>query len=315
MNVELRWIVSVSTSALHAATAILQGRTLADAALSEALTTPARALGADLDELPFERDQVLSHLVALSAGIENNRQLANLALTKVAGRGAAAPGVAAALAGRISDLEAALGQVRPELIDELALRAGPLRQLWDERGPGMMAAVGRWTDANFVVSRADVVLVHPALGGDGVAHLPYNSVRLEAVLANPTPELPEVVRLGWLLSMLNFNLPIYSESIPPARWPFLAAVALVPIALASAGEVDWASGAEPAIRLALEKWHVLGMAVAGGNERAGNDVEALLSWWRTYQDTRPRWPVALAALDQMLAGPEEGPENSAREAS
>jgi hypothetical protein len=26
----------------------------------------------------------------------------------------------------------------------------------------------------------------------------------------------------------------------------------------------------------------------------------VLQWWQTYQESRPPWPVALAALDQMF---------------
>ena len=54
-----------------------------------------------------------------------------------------------------------------------------------------------------------MILVQPVLGGAGAAHWLYNSVHIEAVLANPVAELPEVVRLGWLLAQLNFDLPMF----------------------------------------------------------------------------------------------------------
>jgi len=53
------------------------------------------------------------------------------------------------------------------------------------------------------------------LGGAGAAQLRTNSVRLEAVLTHPDPQLPETLRLGWLLSQLNQDLPIYSDTIRP----------------------------------------------------------------------------------------------------
>ncbi len=34
------------------------------------------------------------------------------------------------------------------------------------------------------------------LGGGGAAHIPYNNVHIEAVLTNPVPDLPEILRLG-----------------------------------------------------------------------------------------------------------------------
>ena len=53
-----------------------------------------------------------------------------------------------------------------------------------------------------MLPQCDVLLIHPALGGAGEAHLAYNSVRIEAVLANPNADLPEVVRLAWLIAQV-----------------------------------------------------------------------------------------------------------------
>ena len=89
----------------------------------------------------------------------------------------------AALVGSISDAEAAFHAATPNLLDQLELRSWPLIEQWNARGPGIFTRLTAITKRTLAVESADVVLVYPALGGCGVAHLPYNSVRIEAVLA------------------------------------------------------------------------------------------------------------------------------------
>src|SRR5690606_23019649 len=98
-------------------------------------------------------------------------------------------------------------------LEELELRSAPLREQWEARGGGLLATLARLTTAGLVPEMADVILVHPVLGGGGAAHWQYNSVQFEAVLANPLAELPEVLRLGWLLAQLNFDLPLYEDHL------------------------------------------------------------------------------------------------------
>ena len=89
----------------------------------------------------------------------------------------------AALVDSISDAEAAFHAATPNLLDQLELRSWPLIEQWNARGPGIFTRLTAITKRTLAVESADVVLVYPALGGCGVAHLPYNSVRIEAVLA------------------------------------------------------------------------------------------------------------------------------------
>jgi len=292
MSIATRWIANSSASALHAAAALLRGMTLADERLAAALEEPAAELGREIEIAGLARDPLLEHLISLAAGIENNRELVQVALNKTVGVDHSAE-VRNRLTGRITDVEGAVRRALPTLVDDLALRGGPLRELWDARGPGMLAAAGRIADEGLIVSRADVVLVHPALGGAGVAHLRYNSVRIEAVLANPDAELPEVARLGWLLLQLNLDVPAYSETIPPGRLPRTAALAMIPVALSAAEKVELVRADEPTIRRAAGRW-------PRWHGATPTDADTLAAWWRTYTQTRPRWPVALAALDKML---------------
>jgi hypothetical protein len=294
MPVEIRWIASSSASALHAAEALVQRRVFADAALADAIRAPAQALAAVPIVGGLDVAQFWSHLVPLSAGIENNRELAGVTLAKLIGRTPRQAALVPELAGRLSDVEAAFRAMLPGLVEQLELRSAPLREQWEARGPGLLAEIGRRTQADLLVERADVILVHPALGGGGATHLPYNSCRIEAVLANPHFRLPEVARLAWLIAQLHHDLPVHQGELSRQRVAEVAELAMIPPVLAAAEEVELLRSDEPTLRLALTAWL--------GGRQDGDAIAAILhNWWNTYQESRPPWSIALAALDRLLA--------------
>jgi hypothetical protein len=211
------------------------------------------------------------------------------------------------LAGRLMELDVAFRQaMRPvgnaeapagahAALEELRLRERPLRELFEARGPGLLAAVAELTDPAVIAGNASVLTVHPVSGGGGAAHLDYNSVRIEAVLANPIPELPEVVRLGWLLAQLQQDLPAIGESIHRDRLPAVAALAMLPPVLAAAERVELARCDRQTALLAIDSWRI-DTPPSWSADRAG----PLWHWWESHQAAKPPWPVALAALDRMI---------------
>jgi hypothetical protein len=289
----LRWLASASASCFHAAAAIVRGRTLVDGRLAKALAAPAAALAAELTAAGIDVEAFFEQAVPLASAFENNRELAERVLTKLLGRGSHEL-LAGRLAGWFSQLELAFQNAVPGVVDELALRSGPLREQWEARGPGLLAAIGRRTEGGMLAESAEVVFVFPALGGAAEAHLAFNKITIEAVLTNPLAELPEVVRLGWLLATLNLDLPKYTEAIPRERLERLAKLAMLPVALAAAAEVELTPNKAPSLAEAIVAWRL-----AEGDGLA----ETLESWWQTYQEARPAWSVALAALDRLLEAP------------
>lgn len=292
MVAELRWILSVSTSSLHAARQWALGKPLVDPVLAEVIAQPAADFqrmihAAGLPEAAFWR-----HLLGLSSGIENDRQLAELAVRKTVGESQVAL-LSPHLAGLIRDIELAVLRGVPDLLDQLALRSGPFCEQWEARGPGLLAEIGKLTDPQLIVDQADVILVQPAVGGAGEAHLPYNKVHLEAVLANPFPNLPEVARLGWLLAQLNLDLPVYSEAIDGQRLPDVGRLAMLPAVLKAAETVELVRFDVNTVRMALELWDI----------QTPPDIDAadtLLAWWETHLESPGPWHVALTALDRMF---------------
>jgi hypothetical protein len=289
---DLRWTVSFSASCLHAAEAIAHGKLVVDTKMAEAITEPAQLLRRTIQAAGLPRTPFWRNLVGLSVTVDGTRELAERAVTKTVG-GSRANAIAPELAASIANVESAVRHAFPNLVDELAVRVRPLRDQWEARGPGLVHSIARWTDPRLVTPEANVVLVHPSLGGGGSAHLPYNNVHIEGVLTNPVPELPEILRLGWLLSQLNLDLPMFSETIHGKRLPHVAELAMLPVTLKAADDVELTTLTPETLDLALRSWHVV-------TPPDVDPVDILWRWWGTYTETRPRWSVAFTALDRMF---------------
>ncbi|NQT36877.1 MAG: hypothetical protein HQ581_05285 [Planctomycetes bacterium] len=293
MTIELRWMVSQSASSFHAAGASCRGLALLNPSLAEAIAEPARALSNEIRAFRLPEAPFWDHLAAMSAEIENDRELVEMALRKTIAAGAIMPTMVHGLAARVADVEAAVERVLPELVEEMADQADFLRDQWKARGNGLLGRIAELTDPNVLVPGATVMLVYPVLGGGGGAHLATNRVHVETVPSDPVEQLPEVVRLAWLLAQLNVDLPIFSDRIHRDRHPLIASLALLPPALAAGMPDEWEPCSRENIELALATWHVDGPA--------GVDLPEIVgTWWETYSASRPPWSVALAALDQMV---------------
>lgn len=293
MAMELRWLASTSTSCLHAAAAILRGRQLADPELSQALRPATDLLRHEIELAGQIPAHLLSQLIPLSASIDNNSQLAETAFHKSVGPAQADATSVTRVGGAISELENTFTRRLPDAIAALETRGRVLREQWESRGPGMLASVSRLTEDELITGRAEVVLLHPATGGGGEAFLPNNVVTIEAMLANPHVDLPEVVRLGWMLSTLDLDLPMLSETISSHRVSLVGSLAMLPVALAAAEEVEWCQNHPGMIERAITAWQV---DVADSAAAA----QLVAQWWAGYQSAKPRWPVALAALNLSL---------------
>jgi hypothetical protein len=291
MAIEVIWRSASLTSSLHAAGACLNGVPLVDPRLA-ALSEPAAQLAAGIQSAGLPADRFWSHLIPLSAMGLGRRQLVETAVAKTVGRGARGEAIVADLDGCIADVEAAMRVAVPNVSEELALRERPLREQWEARGNGLLGEIARLTDEGLIPERCEVLLVLPAIGGYGEAHLAYNTLRIEAVLAHPVAELPETVRLGWLIAQLQLDVPRYSENIETQRLPDIARLAMLPPALVAGQAMELTRFTPELLGTAAQAWRLT---------RADTDVPAVLAqWWQTYIESRPPFSVALAALDQLL---------------
>lgn len=292
MTAEAQWIASASASALYWAQCRL-AHPEREPQLSPKVAAAADALAHQLALQNLDAQAFFAHALPLCVRLEPPRQLVEVVLTKL--HGASRTTDSAPLAREISALYRAFLEHAPGLVEELELRTGPIREQWEARGPGLIATLRRLTEPDVAPERSEIVLVRPVTGGGGEAFPPYNSLLLEAVLANSLAELPEVVRLGWLWGQLHFDLPKYAETLGHARVAAVGQLALVPAVLAAAQEVELARLDAPTISLALDTWEI-------NAPGANSPPELLLDWWTTYQESHTPWAVALAGLERLLSG-------------
>jgi hypothetical protein len=288
----LRWIPHLATSALHAAEASWRGETFVDQQLQAAVHEPAVALAQQITSHGLPELRMWRNLAALVPTFDNRRHAVKIAGLRSLGSPLHEIAVAA-ITGAIVDLERAVNDAFPGLGQELELRGRVLREQWEARGPGMLKRLQELLPAEVILAASDVLLVQPALGGDGKPHLVNNTVRIEAVLANPHPKLPEAVRLAWLLSQLNLDVPKYSEDIHPDRLPHITSFAMLPVVLEAAHYVELVTFDRDLLPLAIDAWRLRVPADVDGPELVAN-------WWMTYQEAKPTLAVALKALDEMF---------------
>lgn len=316
MTTQLRWHVGLGSAWLYAAErerCFLDGLAREGAERQEAVLAerdPSRSeFSAKVSELAefltienVDVDSFLTCLASLAPSIDARRELAHTALTKLYGRARAdalaPPGAGAGLSGLLGACERTYAACQPKLLEELRLRTGPLRELWEARGPGLLAGVGRRTDRSQIVESATVALVPPLSGsGGGEAYASTNVVRFEAVLANPNGRLPETVRLAWLLSQLAAD---QLGEIPFEKsWgAALVGAAMLPAVLEAAADLELVAPDDPTlIAAAVEAWDIELLKPPGR-------LAALDDWRITCAtiDGLP-WTVRLLALETMLAGP------------
>jgi hypothetical protein len=293
MSFQVRWVPHVSTSALHAAEALLRRTELVDPQLAAAVREPGWELAQEIARQELHEMRYWQQLLCMAHQFENKRQLTQITLFRAFGRTKVADEILVSLAGRLQNLQLAYDTAFPNMSQELSLRAQPLREQWEARGPGMLKLAVDLLDKNILVPGADVLLVQPAYGGFGSAQLYNNTVRFEAMLANPIERLPEVVRLLWTFLQLNLDLPLYSEKIPGDRLPVVAAMAMLPVALHVAEQVELLHFHETLLSQALSMWLP--------DLPTNRDYASLLgNWWEVYRTTQTPLPIALQALNEQL---------------
>jgi hypothetical protein len=251
---------------------------------------------------------LLPVLTGLAArGVDDNRQLVEQAFAKTIGnRSTASPATINRLATAIGGLKAAYfnayhataaAESRP-LVDELLARGQPLVEQWESHGRGLVLQIARSTEETVVPSAAEITLVYPLVGGHGLAHRTLNAVTFEAVLTDPCVELPEVLRLTWLLAQLNLDLPMYADHVASEHRDLVGQWATIPPVLAAAETAKLLSLSTDTLQQALVAWRVVDPHPA--DDAIANQAATLMNWWRTLDEGQTAWPVALAALEQML---------------
>jgi hypothetical protein len=199
------------------------------------------------------------------------------------------------LAGRIREAEVYFGQRYSNFAEEMKLRTRPMQEQWEAYGPGLLNQLNQFLKESLMVDSAEVYLVPPVSGGMGWAHLHTNRCHVEALLTNPDSELPEVMRLAWLLAQLDFERPEYSDWISTFRLRRVAGLATLPPVLLAGEELGLCTTSVPLIHRAIELWR---LELPGPKAQAL--AEVLSVWWQTVCSGQTRWSIALTGLDRMI---------------
>ncbi|MEO8269297.1 MAG: hypothetical protein ABI557_06225, partial [Aureliella sp.] len=219
----------------------------------------------------------------------------DLAKRLTARLGAVSPALPARLVGALQQCRIQFEHSFPKFATEIALRSGPMRQLWEACGPGLLRLIERQTGQDVAVEEASVALVQPILGGFGYAHLSGNRIHLEALLTHSHPELPESLRIAWLLSQLDLDRAEYSEQINALRLRSVAGLAMLPAILCAGEELDLCRFSPELLTKAIELWYCPSQGLTAAT---ASSVTCL--WWETFQASRPAWRIALTGLDRLL---------------
>lgn len=295
MAIRLNWVASASASCFYAVARSATGESSPPAQVAAALGDAADELRRFLQAYNIPATPFFAHLVPTAVTVAGNRELAQAVLTKTVGRDRARP-LVEPTAGLFTSCEQAYVRSFPRLLDELELRHRPLRELWEARGPGLQTIVGRLTDRRTVVDEATVAVVQPQAGGGGAAYAPYNTVAVEAVLTNSIERLPETVRLAWLLSTLNADLPEFVELLGAGRAATVVSLAMLPAVLDAAAEVELVRPDDTLLATAAEAWCV---PLPDGLQ----SLDVVGRWWKFTRSAAAPWNVALTALEALLYRP------------
>ncbi|MBM4067850.1 MAG: hypothetical protein FJ271_02730 [Planctomycetes bacterium] len=254
------------------------------------LTEPLARLRAAFAEEHVAAEVFLDHVVPLSFSTANQRELAERALVKTIGR--AETGMRLnRFHGLVIDIMAAADKAVPP---HAKPSPGFLQQQWNQRGDGLLACIVNFSEPGILADEADIVRIDPDLPIVGRGYLPYNLVCIADVPGDVSAELPEVVRLAWLIALLNLDLPRYAEQVRLNPLMTVVALAMLPLALQASRLLELGGGDEATIRQAIASW----LPIEDDRDRK---TETLLQWWDVYQSTRPHFAAGLSALDQLLA--------------
>jgi hypothetical protein len=291
MNV--RWAAQVELSAAHAAFIVATGARCTDSKTEQRLMAGVtdinnRLLSASLDISVFWEQ----YLLEIFRDTEM-QQACTVALMWSGCNEMQVDQTAKAITSRLSDARLGFLQRFPKLSEQLDLRSKPLRERWDTFGQGMLREVGRliWGEppSDWWPASVSAMMVQPMRGGDGGYDVDRNKIWMEAILTDVDPEVPEILRMVWLITRLAIDSHIREKSADQSlatAWSLVS----VPLVLSAGKELELVRTKELPIRRAMELWQF-------GDAGA---AETLSEWWRQFCGANQPLPAALRVLDQRL---------------
>lgn len=292
-SVKIRWVANVEMSVAHAAFVVATAARCSDSK-TEQLLVPAvtdinnRLLSASLDIGVFW-EQYLTEVLRET----DMQQACAIALMWSGCSEMQVETTAKAITSRLSDARLAFTQRFPKLVEQLKLRSGPLRDRWETFGPGLLGHVGKkiWgvPPNDWWPSPIDAMMVQPMRGGDGGYDAERQRLWMEAVLTDVDPDVPEVLRMAWLITRIAIEEYIRQKSSDQSLavpWSLVS----IPLVLAAGADLELIRTDPLPIRNAMELWQI------------GDDATAktLGAWWKEFEQLDAPLPAALKVLQKRL---------------
>ncbi|MCO8124365.1 hypothetical protein NHH03_21680 [Stieleria sp. TO1_6] len=320
----VRFHPAADLSVIHASFVVATGGVCNDSKTEAALVQPTSEINTRLVSAQADVRTFWSGLFAAVAAGRSARDACEPALLAAGCSELQVDQTAAALASRMDECRIAFQQRFPKLGDQLQLRAGPLKDRWQTFGPGLLIETARliWASSppeKWWPPAIDCLLVQPLRGGDGGFDSGQNRVWIEAMLTDADPQVGEIFRLVFWITQVAVGrhldatlgntvtvsqpdaLPVEGFGSGTHRRTSLPwHLGCVPLVLSAGAELDLIRSPKLPIATAVKLWRLGDDAVA----------EVVAGWWDQWSGAGAAMPVALKALDRMLAPLRERSEDS-----
>lgn len=306
----IRFEPAVELSVIHASFVVATGGVCNDRKTELALLGPTSEINTRLVFAMADVGAYWSGLFASVAAGQDARDACPAALISAGCSELQVDQTAAALGSRLDECRIAFQQRFPKLREQLELRAGPLKDRWQTYGPGLLIEVARqiWESSppdDWWPDTIDCLLVQPVRGGDGGFDSGQTRVWVEAMLTDADPDVGEIFRLAFWATQVavgrhldatlgRTGTPSHPEDFGSGthrRTSLPWSLGCVPIVLAAGAHVELIPADSLPITKAVRLWRLGDDAVA----------DVIAAWWDQWGGAGAAMPVALKALERMLA--------------
>lgn len=292
--VKVKWKPQSRLSAVHAAYAVASGRPCADRKTEEALAPAVTEINQRLLSASLDVHAFWQRLMVEAAEDREDRSAIEIALVAAGCSELQLESIASAIHSHLRECRTVVQERFPKLAEQLVLRGRPLIERFDAYGPGLLRGVTDYVWDNcppkdWWPPKYEGLLLQPILGGAGDYDAERERFWVEAILADVEPEVPEVLRVVYLITMATMGRHTRSKSGDSSHsipW----SLGLVPIVLKIGAGVGLVPGGELPVSLACRLWQV-------GDASTSREVA---QWWRGFESDRQPLPVALKGLGQSI---------------
>ena len=291
---KLRWEANPELSAAWATYVVATGIICTDEKTEQALVSAGKEINHRLVTASIDNRRFWTCFLDRSVAGDDADTSVAISLMKAGCSELQLEPTAKGIGSRLGEARHLFFQRFPKLEEQLPLRYAPLRERWETIGSGLLREVERqvWQNSpphDWWPATVTVSAVQPIAGGGGGLDPDSDSIWVEAMLADPDPIIPEVLRVVWLVTSLAIETHIRSrtgERMMSNAWSLVS----VPLVLSAASQLEMFPSGDLPIGRAVQMWH----------GASSETVQTLELWWREYAASTTPLPLALQALEASL---------------